>query len=126
MIELGQFLKERREERGITLDEIAEKTKIGKRYLLAIEDGNFDIIPGEVYLRGFLRKYSLCVGMDPEETVRRYEKLCQIRDRDKIRSATRKMKREEARQRTRRIVLVLSVVVLLILGGVIYYFLRLR
>lgn len=127
MKELGQFLKERREEKGITLKDIEQKTKIRQRYLSAIEDGDFDIIPGNVYLRGFLRKYSSCVGMDPEETIRRYEQLCQIRDRDRIRSAARKEKREEARQRTKRIVFVVSLIIgLSIVGGVVYYILRLR
>jgi len=127
MKELGQFLKERREEKGITLKDIEEKTKIRKRYLSAIEEGDFDIIPGDVYLRGFLRKYSSCVGVDPEETIRRYEQLCQIRDREKIRSAARKEKRQEARQRTKRILLAVSIIVVLALvGGVLYYYFQLR
>jgi cytoskeleton protein RodZ len=54
MKELGEFLKKTREEKGISLKDIQDRTKIRSRYLEAIEKGEFQIVPGEVYLRGFL------------------------------------------------------------------------
>ncbi|GMA48914.1 hypothetical protein GCM10025857_02710 [Alicyclobacillus contaminans] len=57
MKELGRVLRNRREQLNITLDELQEKTKIRKRYLIALEDGDWDLLPGDVYARG------LCAAM---------------------------------------------------------------
>ncbi len=46
MSELGSYLKQVREEKMITLDDLQRTTKIQKRYLVAIEEGNFDTLPG--------------------------------------------------------------------------------
>ena len=45
MTELGNRLKEAREEKGMSLDDLQAATKIQKRYLTALEEGNYDIIP---------------------------------------------------------------------------------
>ncbi len=55
MSKLGQYLQENREKQGISLDKLHEETKIRKLYLESLEAGNFDVLPGEVYLKGFLR-----------------------------------------------------------------------
>ncbi|WP_026689834.1 helix-turn-helix domain-containing protein [Alteribacter aurantiacus] len=66
MSELGLRLKTAREERGLSLEELQIKTKIQKRYLLAIEEGAFDRLPGEFYVRAFVKNYADAVGLDPE------------------------------------------------------------
>jgi cytoskeletal protein RodZ len=53
-LELGTLLKKAREEKGLSLDDIQEETKIRKKYLEAIEENNFDILPGKVYLKVLL------------------------------------------------------------------------
>lgn len=64
MKELGRILKTTRESKGLTLDEIQERTKIRKRYLQAIEDGDLAILPGLVYARGFIKNYAEQLGLD--------------------------------------------------------------
>jgi cytoskeletal protein RodZ len=69
---LGEFLRRERELRHISLDDVAERTKISRRYLEAIEEGRYDRLPGETFVRGFIRSYAQSVGLDPEETLLLY------------------------------------------------------
>lgn len=62
--QLGETLRKRREELGIDLDELQARTKIRSRYLEALEAGNWEVLPGEVYARGFVRSYAECVGLE--------------------------------------------------------------
>ncbi|WP_198520833.1 helix-turn-helix domain-containing protein [Alteribacter populi] len=66
MSELGIRLKAAREELGLSLDEMQTRTKIQKRYLIAIEEGAFERLPGEFYARAFVKNYAEAVGMDAE------------------------------------------------------------
>ncbi|MCL6445282.1 MAG: DUF4115 domain-containing protein [Alicyclobacillus sp.] len=72
MRELGQELRQRREALGMDLDELQAKTKIRKRYLIALEEGAWDELPGEVYARGFVRSYAACVGLDGQALLDRF------------------------------------------------------
>ncbi|NKE06453.1 MULTISPECIES: helix-turn-helix domain-containing protein [Mesobacillus] len=67
MTELGNILKEAREARGLSLDELQSITKIQKRYLLGIEEGNYSMMPGKFYVRAFIKQYAEAVGIDPEQ-----------------------------------------------------------
>ncbi|MBI2608791.1 MAG: helix-turn-helix domain-containing protein [Deltaproteobacteria bacterium] len=71
----GEFLRQVREFRKISLDEIADKTRVGKNYLRAIEEEDLDVFPALVYLKGFLRQYSKYIGLNPEKVVAGYVKL---------------------------------------------------
>jgi len=66
MKDIGDFLRKRREERGISLIEVEKDLKIRKKYLQALEEGNIDIIPGRTYIIGYLRSYSKYLGIDEE------------------------------------------------------------
>ncbi|WAA13540.1 helix-turn-helix domain-containing protein [Fervidibacillus halotolerans] len=66
MTELGKRLREAREEKGLTLDDLQNITKIQKRYLAGIEEGKYDIIPGKFYVRAFIKQYAEAVGLEPE------------------------------------------------------------
>lgn len=70
--EFGAYLRSQRERRDLSLADIARITKIPRRSLAFLEDGAFESLPAEVFVRGFLRSYARCVGMDPEDTVARY------------------------------------------------------
>lgn len=73
MRELGELLREAREARGLTISDVQEATKIRGRYLEAIERGEFEALPGEVYVKGFLRSYAEAVGLSGDEIVDRYK-----------------------------------------------------
>lgn len=72
MSELGQHLREAREEKGLSLEDLQRSTKIQKRYLLAIEEGRFDTLPGLFYARAFVKTYAEAVGLDPEPLFDQY------------------------------------------------------
>lgn len=62
----GEVLTERREERGLTLQQAANATRIRIEHLNALEAGAPERIPAEVYARGYLRAYARYLGLDPE------------------------------------------------------------
>lgn len=68
----GEELKKEREIRGISLAEIAEATKISKRFLGAIEKNDFESLPAPVFTRGFVREYARYLGLNAEDMVNRY------------------------------------------------------
>ncbi len=73
MSELGQVLREAREAKGVSLAEAEDATKIRQKYLQALEEGRYDILPPSVYVRGFLRSYANYLGLDPEHVVELYD-----------------------------------------------------
>lgn len=68
----GARMKQERERRGVTLDEIALGTKISTRFLRAIEDEHFEQLPGGIFNKGFIRAYARHLGMDEEQIVADY------------------------------------------------------
>ena len=68
----GEELRRERELRAISLREVAEATKVNLRYLEAIERNQFDLLPGGVFNRGFVRAYAEFIGVDPEAMVNAY------------------------------------------------------
>lgn len=72
MNEIGEILKKARIEKGYTLDDLQQTTKIQKRYLEAIEQGNTEILPGRFYARAFVKQYADIVGLDGEELLDEY------------------------------------------------------
>lgn len=74
-LDLGSLLKKTREEKGLSIEDIQEETKIRKKYLEAIEENNFDILPGEVYLKVFIKGYAREVGLDYQELLSKYKVL---------------------------------------------------
>ncbi|WP_217585546.1 helix-turn-helix domain-containing protein [Lentibacillus saliphilus] len=70
---IGTRLKEAREAKDISLDELQETTKIQKRYLHAIEEENYQILPGTFYARAFIKEYAVSVGLNADELLAEYE-----------------------------------------------------
>ncbi len=64
LTELGDKLKQARREKGLSLDDLQQITKIQKRYLVAIEEGNYAVMPGKFYARAFIKQYAEAVGLD--------------------------------------------------------------
>ena len=74
LTELGTRLKEARLSKGYSLDDLQEITKIQKRYLIAIEEGNYSIMPGTFYVRAFIKQYADAVGLEAEEVLDEFKK----------------------------------------------------
>jgi cytoskeleton protein RodZ len=72
MATFGETLKRERELRKISLREVSEATKIGLRYLEALEANRFDQLPGGLFNKGFIRAYSKFIGLDGEAMVNAY------------------------------------------------------
>lgn len=68
----GDNLRRERELRGVTLAEISESTKISKRWLQALEDEQFELLPGGVFNRGFVRAYAHFLGLNEDQSVADY------------------------------------------------------
>lgn len=66
------YLVSARKQRGLTINDIATVTRIPVRSLERLESGLFEELPADVFVRGFLRSYARCVGLNAEETIRRY------------------------------------------------------
>jgi cytoskeletal protein RodZ len=69
---LGDWLRQRREELGISLEQAATDTRIRIRYLEALESESFDALPDPIVGRGFLRNYAVYLGLDPKEASDRF------------------------------------------------------
>src|SRR5258707_5421079 len=68
----GERMRRERELRGVSLEEISLSTKISKRHLDALEQENFDALPGGIFNKGFVRAYARYLGIDEEQAIADY------------------------------------------------------
>jgi cytoskeleton protein RodZ len=105
MESIGEFFKQVRETKGLTVDEVASKTRIRSDFVKALEEGNFAKLPDQVFARGFVRSYARSLGLDEEDAIHRftqsagafYEKQDE-RERLKVRQAEEERKRRANRK----------------------------
>jgi cytoskeleton protein RodZ len=121
-VSFGNWLRRQRELREISLREIADVTKISIRYLEALEQDRFDVLPAPVFAKGFLREYARYVGLDPDEVVNSYltaQTTVEPEEAPEMRGSQRRPGRLE---KTSGLLLTLAVVVLLaVVGGLAYF-----
>ncbi|NBO63363.1 MAG: DUF4115 domain-containing protein [Acidobacteria bacterium] len=86
MLTLGQELKKRREEKGLTIKQVAASTLVGIRFLQAIEDDDYAVLPGGIFNRAFVRKYASVVGMDETSAIQQYEEQLSQQGVDSLRN----------------------------------------
>jgi cytoskeleton protein RodZ len=72
MSELGQWLREARQAKELSLEQAEAETRIRSHFLAALEEDNYDDLPAEVHTKGFLRNYALFLGLDPAEALEKY------------------------------------------------------
>ena len=72
---LGEKLRQARLERGISISEVAEQTRISPLYLEAIDVDNYKTLPGGIFNKGFVRSYAKYVGVDEQEALQDYSRL---------------------------------------------------
>ncbi|ACX53022.1 transcriptional regulator, putative [Ammonifex degensii KC4] len=73
---LGEKLREAREAKGLSLEEVTKATKIRSKYLRALEEENFDLLPGRVYAKAFLRTYARFLGLDEIQLAQEFDSIC--------------------------------------------------
>lgn len=71
---IGERLRDARTARGLDLEEVEERTKIRARYLRAMEEERWELLPGAAYARGFLHTYAEVVGLDADAVVDEYRR----------------------------------------------------
>ena len=69
----GEELQQERLKRDVSLESIAESTKVAMRYLRALEEDTYARLPGGVFNRGIVRSYCRCLGIDEEEWLLRFQ-----------------------------------------------------
>lgn len=74
-LSLGEKLRQAREERGISLTEVAEQTRISPHYLESIERDDYKPLPGGIFNKGFVKSYAKFVGLDEQEALADYSRL---------------------------------------------------
>lgn len=72
---LGEKLRQAREERGISISEVAEQTRISPHYLDSIENDDYRTLPGGIFNKGFVKSYAKYVGLDEQEALQDYSRL---------------------------------------------------
>jgi cytoskeletal protein RodZ len=78
MESIGQYLRHERELRGIGLDEVADTTRIPVRQLERLEDGRTAELPGEVFVKGYLKAYARAIGLKQDDVLARYANTLRI------------------------------------------------
>lgn len=126
-MDVGAKLKEARLEKGLSLDTLQETTKIQKRYLIAIEEGNLQILPGKFYARAFIKEYATAVGLDPNELLEEYKGDIPQSEEESVQySRIQRTRKENNSEKGGSISSIIPkiIVVLLIVGilGVSFYF----
>ncbi|KPJ82981.1 MAG: hypothetical protein AMS17_18260, partial [Spirochaetes bacterium DG_61] len=113
MNQLGPLFREARAQSGKSIDDAVKETKIAKRYLLAIENENFDIFPGETYLIGFIRNYSQFLGLDPDEMILKYRDY-------KIQEQPAPIEQLTAKPRYQKRFILIGVIFVIVISTVLY------
>ena len=105
MESIGEFFKQVRETKGLTIDEVASKTRIRTDFVKALEEGNFAKLPDQVFARGFVRSYARSLGLDEDDAIHRFTQSAGAyydkqgeRERLKVRQAEEERKRKANRK----------------------------
>jgi len=124
---LGEKLKKLRSDRRISLSEVSKHTRIQVKYLEYLEEGRYEKLPADVYVRGFLKNYADFLGVDANILIRLYEKEKGIKD-----NLEKNKNRELAQERAKPLkinsfvltpkIITISSIILLTLGGFFYLY----
>jgi len=117
-MQIGDILREAREEQGLSLDDIQETTKIQKRYLVAIEQDAFHALPGRFYARAFIKEYAQAVGLDPTVILEDFDESTIEEEKEETVQYTRfdRSKRTEEKNSSILSFLPTVIVVILVIG----------
>lgn len=136
---LGDILREERERQNLSIKDIERETSIRTLYISSIETGQYDAVPGEVYLKGFIRTYATFLGLDgaailklyyEEKKVDQQEELSELSagaaetafDERADRKSVRELREEKKQESGGMIKLVAGVFACMCIGGAVYFF----
>lgn len=127
MESLGEIIRRERERKGISLEYLSDVTKISKDFIKAIEEENFDALPGDVYAKGFIRNISLVLGLDPEEMKKLYKAKREKTYEDIVlKEAKEKLPSYDANVekgiRPHKPWLLITLLLILLIGGGLYFY----
>ncbi|MDF7683695.1 helix-turn-helix domain-containing protein [Lactobacillus sp. ESL0679] len=100
MADIGDKLRSAREAKGLSIADIEKATKIQGRYLTAIEQNDFDKLPGDFYVRAFIRQYAQIVGLDGKQLLSEYHQEVPAAQPDEYVEDSIDNKSEEVRKTT--------------------------
>jgi cytoskeleton protein RodZ len=122
---LGEQLKNLRSEGRVTLFEVSRETKIPVKYIEMIEEGKYEKLPPDVYVKGFLRAYAEFLGVEPRKIINLYEREKDIKN--NLNGGEKKVPKAKKKTRlsrfvvTPRVIIAVSVAVVVI-GGFSYLY----
>ncbi|MCS7233292.1 MAG: DUF4115 domain-containing protein [Synergistetes bacterium] len=124
---LGEIIRREREKKGISIEYLSDVTKISKEFIKAIEEENFDVLPGDVYVKGFIRNISLALGLDPDELKEIYKAIRkESYDSQVLKEAKEKLPAYDANVeksvKPKRPWLLITFLLVLLLGGGLYFY----
>lgn len=120
MDDIGKILKQTRENKKLTLDEISKETHILTRYLNAIEEGNYSIVPDRIYVIGIIRKYADYLGLDGSQMVKTFVDSINSAPRSQVQKKE-KLPRHSMNINLRPFITVLTVAVLIGVFVIVIY-----
>ncbi len=114
---LGAYLKAKREALHISLQEVAQVTRIRRSILEAIENNRYDQLPPKVFAQGFVKSYASYLGLDESEVVKRYAELVEVPEADIQTAAARTA---SAESRFPSSILLIAFVVLMLVAALLW------
>jgi cytoskeletal protein RodZ len=102
VFDIGSSLRDARTRQELDFPELEERTKIRSKYLRALEDERFDILPAPTYVKGFLRSYAEALGLDGQPFVDEYNSRFAVGEDDVVLRATRRVPMPRQRDRQAR------------------------
>lgn len=115
MSNFGATFRKAREESGLTLDKIAAETRISSRFLTAIENEDFHLLPGGVFNRGFIRSYAERIGLDQDQALADYDRLSVAVEEPA--EGLRNVERESTRRTERNLYPIAAGILLVLIAG---------
>ena len=116
---VGPYLKKSREAQGLSLDQVASLTRIQSKFLQALEDEEFQKLPEQVFTRGFVRTYARSLGVDEEDTLRRFSESSSAfyhQGQQAQNQANLQLQQEQRGKLNRNLVIVVTIVIIVALG----------
>lgn len=120
----GQDLKRERELRGISLQEIANSTKISMRFLEALEQDRLDLLPGKFFVKAILRVYAQSIGLEENSVLNRYYEASLREEQSRLAQGKPKMERGESPKKKKVLIGIVLLVTLILLSFVAFNLLR--